>query len=286
MITYKTRLITPNDALQMLEHNTGNRTLREAKIAQFTAFMKDGNFEATHQGIAFAKTGRLLDGQHRLHAIVRYGKPVEITVATGLEESVYKWIDGGSPRTAADRIHLVDDPRINRICCSLVNSYEVYAIGNKSGSVDLLEDRFLKMADAFLYVGRAFAKTIKLLTVMPVGAALVGFFHAHPGAADLVCYSYLTGENLGTKDPILLLRNAILAQRIHTQQEQYWKAISAFRAAGEGRELAGIVSAVRDFQGNSYDRLKWERSALSLKAAKTRKAGVKSKGEISEDPFA
>lgn len=268
------RLLTPDDARALLKHNTDNRPLRAAKVEQLAKLIKEGKWAPTHQGIGIAGTGRILDGQHRLHAIVSAGVAVEINVTTGLEEEVYRWIDCGTARQAHDRLHLVDDPRINQIACSVVNNYVKIAQSDHQAQIDSLENCFLSMSDAFLYVASAFSKPVRGVALMPVGAALASYHHKHPVQAVEACESLLTGRMLDDNNPILTLREALLAKRIRTGSEQYWKATSAFRAHLEGRALAALYAAVEDFTGNAYDKLRWKRERIAAKGALSRKTGT------------
>jgi hypothetical protein len=66
-----------------------------------------GEWLLTHQGIAFAPDGRLLDGQHRLMAIVKSGLPVQIQVSMGVQPDTFDVIDTGSvKRSASDVLHV------------------------------------------------------------------------------------------------------------------------------------------------------------------------------------
>jgi hypothetical protein len=89
--TMKTELmmITPSQAAAMLkDSNTNNRKLRQRWVEQLARDIKNGVFITTHQGIAFDDKQVLLDGQHRLAAIVLAGQPVEMNVTTGLESEI------------------------------------------------------------------------------------------------------------------------------------------------------------------------------------------------------
>jgi hypothetical protein len=56
----------------------------------------------THQGIAFDVNGVLVDGQHRLAAVVEADQPVEMTVFTEVPEGAFDVLDTGKRCTAAD----------------------------------------------------------------------------------------------------------------------------------------------------------------------------------------
>jgi hypothetical protein len=98
--------VTPALAAKWLKLNIDNRKQRGSYINDIAGAMRRGEWQATHQGIAFSKTGRLLDGQHRLEAIVKSDIEVEVLVVVGLDESTFSVIDGGAKRSIADATKL------------------------------------------------------------------------------------------------------------------------------------------------------------------------------------
>lgn len=65
------KVVTPAMATKWLEEgNTHNRKVRDSVVMRYAADMKAGRWKQTHQGIAFNGDGTLLDGQHRLFAII------------------------------------------------------------------------------------------------------------------------------------------------------------------------------------------------------------------------
>lgn len=98
--------ITPAIATAWLNANEGNRRLDWNYIAQLARDMKAGQFACTHQGIAFDTQGRLIDGQHRLWAILEAEVPVRMRVFYNESPESTIHIDGNHPRRAADRMTL------------------------------------------------------------------------------------------------------------------------------------------------------------------------------------
>jgi hypothetical protein len=68
--------------------------------------MTDDNWQLTHMGIAFDRDGVLIDGQHRLWAVVMSGKSVEMHVWRNLSQESLLAIDNGRTRTMADILKL------------------------------------------------------------------------------------------------------------------------------------------------------------------------------------
>ena len=95
--------VTPEMAQRWLDNcNIGNRTLRSGWVNYLTDEIKSGNWQVTHQGIAIDNCGRLLDGQHRLSAIVNSGISINILVSISVPTDAFKAMDNGVKRNMSD----------------------------------------------------------------------------------------------------------------------------------------------------------------------------------------
>jgi len=73
--------VTPQTAEAWIcECNSHNRKLVDAHVERLVREMKAGRWQLTHQGIAFSTNRVLLDGQHRLWAVVLSGVTVPMRV--------------------------------------------------------------------------------------------------------------------------------------------------------------------------------------------------------------
>jgi hypothetical protein len=95
-------LVTPEVARRWLERNAGNRRVRESHVEALALAMMGGEWRLTHQGIAFDPEGNLLDGQHRLRAVVLAETPVRMTVARDVAPEAFAALDLGKARRIAD----------------------------------------------------------------------------------------------------------------------------------------------------------------------------------------
>lgn len=96
--------VTPAMASNWLSSNTINRRLRRSVVDGLVAAFKRGEYQTTHQGIAFSDTGELLDGQHRLTAIAEMpaGASFEMLVTRGIPKSAFRVVDTGLKRSHSD----------------------------------------------------------------------------------------------------------------------------------------------------------------------------------------
>ena len=100
---FKIETITPQIAARYLSHNVQhNRNLRRDYVEMLARDMAKGAFRCTHQGIAFDDEGNLIDGQHRLNAVLLANTPVRMLVTRGLSTDVVNSIDKGSQRSLHD----------------------------------------------------------------------------------------------------------------------------------------------------------------------------------------
>lgn len=96
--------MTPQLAAQMLAKNTGNREIRQATVKSYAADMQAGQWRTTHQAIAVDETGRLVDGQHRLNAVIAANWSGTMLLATydSTEETMQLPVDRGLRRSLYD----------------------------------------------------------------------------------------------------------------------------------------------------------------------------------------
>lgn len=97
-------LITPEQAKSLLQGNRGNRHLQKHYVERLAMAMRNGEWRKSHQAIAIAPDGRLLDGQHRCSAIVQAGVAVPMLVAFDCDPETFEIIDVGRKRDNADAL--------------------------------------------------------------------------------------------------------------------------------------------------------------------------------------
>lgn len=103
-ITHSTVTVTPEQAAKWLDRNVANRTVRPSRVKEYAAAMQEGRWLYTADPIRFDEDGRLIDGQHRLMALVRADLPVDMHVVRGLSRDAQDAVDTGAARTASDQL--------------------------------------------------------------------------------------------------------------------------------------------------------------------------------------
>jgi len=97
-------LVTPDMAREWLESQGTNRKPAPTVIASYARAMSDGVWIADPAlPIWFDDDGSLIDGQHRLHAVVKNGNPVEFYAARTTRE-IMDLVCNNKSRTLSERL--------------------------------------------------------------------------------------------------------------------------------------------------------------------------------------
>jgi hypothetical protein len=100
---YAQEIVTPEIAKTFL--NTllpGQRRVRKSAVTRYAEDMSAGRWLLTPSPIAIGENGHLLDGQHRLWAVVESGVSVPMFVCYGVPNSAFGALDIGVTRSASD----------------------------------------------------------------------------------------------------------------------------------------------------------------------------------------
>jgi hypothetical protein len=94
--------VTPQFAEALLNNNRLNRPLRPGRVERYARDMAAGNWQMNGETIKVTRDGDLLDGQHRLFAVIESGATVSMLFVEGLSADVMPTIDTGAPRSFSD----------------------------------------------------------------------------------------------------------------------------------------------------------------------------------------
>jgi hypothetical protein len=93
--------IGPELAEEYLAANRGNRNIVQAHVAALARDIRNGQWMFNAQPICFSRSGRLLNGQHRLSAVLEAGQPIEVLVMRGLPEEAFPTYDKHAKKAPA-----------------------------------------------------------------------------------------------------------------------------------------------------------------------------------------
>lgn len=112
-----------------------NRSLSAQRVRAYAELMKSGRWLMNGESIIIDDNGNLIDGQHRLHAVIRSGASVKMVVVRGVDPGTFKTIDVGKKRCPGDVLHVagIPQPRLSAAITSVVYTFK--SVGEfRSGS--------------------------------------------------------------------------------------------------------------------------------------------------------
>lgn len=98
--------VTPDSARRMLSVNyVGNRAVSDRDVSHLANYMKSGDWDPENgETITFNCNGDLVNGQHRLLAVIQADIPVRMGIIRGASADAYRTIDSGRKRSVSVRL--------------------------------------------------------------------------------------------------------------------------------------------------------------------------------------
>ncbi|MGG7507984.1 hypothetical protein [Plantibacter sp. YIM 135249] len=131
--------VTPELASEWLGVNHGNRNQRSMRIDLYERDMLNGNWLVTGETIKFDWNGRLIDGQHRLEAVVGSRVSITVIVVRGLDPNVQKVLDTNAKRSATDALGFHGVEHMRSIIATTAKIANARATGHLRYSRDTVE---------------------------------------------------------------------------------------------------------------------------------------------------
>lgn len=211
--------ITPEMAEFYLTFNADHqRPLRKGHVACLAREMKEGRWKFNGDAIRIDSEGRLIDGQHRLRAVLQSGVTIRCVVIENLEPDSFYTIDlGGATRSTGDIFAMTGELNGKRLAAALTLCwrYENNLLNSKykpsTQELVALLEKYPHMREA---VKRTYAGPLRgALLKNAVGALLwfyVGSFHED--AVGVWWESLQTGAGIEAGTGLLALRSRLLRQ--------------------------------------------------------------------------
>lgn len=225
-LVFKKVLVTPEMAKELLKGNTTNRPIMIRKLNKYVDDILIGKWkEDTGETIKVSKNNRLIDGQHRLNAVIAANKPIYLHIQYNTPENVFDVIDTGKPRSASDVFFYTGIKNSNKIP-SMISTFNLLEAGitkasadNRQSNSQLLEQYY--QDDVFWqHVSRKvdvwYNQFSKILQ-----PALIGAFYAHLYQIDEhKAESFMNQLCSGIIEfkPINLLRNRLILEKTSHQK--------------------------------------------------------------------
>lgn len=96
-------MVTPQMAQKWLKTGGKNRAISNSKVKEYADSMKAGKWVLNGEGVLFDSNSKLIDGQHRLSAIILSAITLPLLIIRGIDDpKAFETIDRGKKRTVSD----------------------------------------------------------------------------------------------------------------------------------------------------------------------------------------
>lgn len=246
-------VVTPEQALEWLTHNDNNRSISKKHVALLAGMMSRNEYHFVGDPIRFDVDGRLLDGQHRLNAIIESETSHKMIVVSGLTPDSQVYMDAGRKRSPGDQMTVALGIRNGNQAAAIVRNYIMWRDGvflSNTRTVGIPEIVNWAEANEDLLVdattrARRIASVKVPTSVAVSGAVYLAAHKVNPEDAETFWDRLADGVDLEANNPILTLRNGIIrrAKRDRWTRVEEWayyvRAWNTWRKGGTLERLQG-----------------------------------------------
>ncbi len=213
--------VAPEIAEKMLFQNPNNRDLRGRWVDTLTQHMNNGAWrEGTGEAIQFDRKGNLINGQHRLHAIIKSGKTFPFLIVSELGLDVMRVLDNIYGRNVNCYLEMRGEQNVPSLSSALKILW-MYKNDRLTGYGDTIAPSNEILGDlldanpglcdsvelGLAFRGQDFRCDTFLMFLHYVGS------EKHPEKADEFIQKLSTGAGLEVGSPIYVLREYLMKER-------------------------------------------------------------------------
>lgn len=259
-VTVSLKTITPEMASKFLESNTQNRKLSQNQVLFYHKQMKSGEWHSTGDTIKFTKDGKLIDGQHRLSAVVKFGHPVNMFVAENLDPDAFDVLDTGKSRTAADILSAGGTEKANHLASIvrfiLLFNNGIFSSGwhkHKAPTNHQIHEFVTKNPELIEIVGFVMKiyRDFRYVQVSVLGGLYFLFIKKNQLKADEFFYQYSTGLDLKKTSAVYHLRDKLIRDKMNktrmTRRDKVAMFIVCWNAFSQGKEVSRLRVSSDEF---------------------------------------
>lgn len=240
-------IITPEVARSMLEKNNSNRPLAKPWVSELASRMKKG--EWLFNGDTIRMNGsNLIDGQHRLHAVIESGVAIRTIIVDNLDFCVFKTIDDGRRRSASDTLSVIGEKNTSNLAAALtvVDCYYRQSFTRpRNRSNILVEELLQKYPGVRESVNKLISARVKITVPSVVHASHYIFSELSPSEADTFIDQVLSGDSLQADDPVFLLRSRLIENLASKAKLQKFYVLALFIKAWNHKRLGSKIKFLR-----------------------------------------
>lgn len=241
------KTITPLVAKKMLEKNVGNRALTPWHVDRLANEMKSGLWKVNGDMIRIGENGRVLDGQHRLHAVIKSQITIQTWVMENMPDDIFDSIDQLQKiRSGGDTLGCAGEKNAYRLSAALILIDKYYtgrvekSVRYSNGEIEDLLDKYPEARFAI----RTDVNSRGIILPSILDASTYLFKLKDPELSTKFLNCVIQGYNLQPGEPALVLREKLLANAMAkaklNKAHVFALCIKAWNHARAGRNITHL----------------------------------------------
>ena len=214
-LTLNLMTFTPEMAQAILDQDSPNRPVKRHNVERYAKDMASGWWRQTGESIVFDEHGRLVQGQHRLHAVVRSGVAIEFVVVCGVQSTAQDVMDTGARRSLGDQLARRGEKNCNTLASAILLTKSWDETGKPHANTGISHVELLQWFNDHEDIRDSANLTVSMARKIKYPPGLASAIHyrmnrmSSPDADefwDVLC----TGKSAENSQPILMLRDRMI----------------------------------------------------------------------------
>jgi hypothetical protein len=217
------RNVNASIAKEMLKRNFNNRKLNDSHVRNLANQMKLNSWLFDGTPLKFDRHGRLLDGQHRLNAVIESNTTIKFLILSDIETEAFKVMDTGKLRSSSDVLSIMNVKYYNDVSYIARQSI-LFENGKVSTGGSTLKISNTQVVDWY-------NNNLEILNIIPKAETLSTKFSKVLSRSQVAFYWYLfyqknviqsedfiyklcEGTGIESNNPIYVLRKRLLEDKL------------------------------------------------------------------------
>lgn len=247
--------ITPAIAKSWLadKNYSDNRSISHNRVKFYARQMASGRWRMNGEPIIFDTEDMLLNGQHRLHAIIESNKSIDVFVIRGVSQEAFTTMDQGYTRSGAQVLSMkgLKNSSTRAAICRAMYVWEVNNGSLTKLSRKVSPDELLLVQECYPdEINNAVAYADQVRREVPMSCGMIGLGHilvsrAKPRKAEEFLQVFSDGLTTSKGHPALTLRSRFIKDKMQDRtlppEAQFCAFVRAWNYYDQGKTMRTIL---------------------------------------------
>lgn len=232
--------VTPTKARQLLLGSEQyQRNVSNAQVAHLARQMLDGKWMLNGETVVVSENNQVLDGQHRLLAVIETGLTVQMMIVYGASQDCFHTLDTGKSRNPGNTMHIAGVKNANNVAALIGFRWKYLKAESRNGSLNMWErpthgelveyaKNNAQLVQNAVACSQRIRKVLRGINASTIGGSYVVFSEkTNEEKCKEFFDSLATGKNLDENSSVLTLRNKLITSCVGSSSLK-WQVKAAY----------------------------------------------------------